>query len=239
MNQLGYFYACQGSNGDIKIGESRVNPYTRIKSAGYGYEEIFIMECNKINSLFTERYFQSELKEFKIIKYVGSIGQTKSGEYYDKDCIDLLISTCEDWTKKNNCKISMKSNTNIYEFKSLLEERGSGHNIEFLVKWTTDEETWEPYENIPEEHILSEGFKTHDQRDVPNVPEDDSDDDWEPGDESDEEPEEEYYSSLDSESEVEFTEESKTANNTEYVLPINRYYNLRQTTRSSKRPRHN
>ena len=240
MNSLGgYFYAFQGPS-DIKIGESRVNPYARLKAAGHYYKIIFLVECNQINSLNTEKHFKSLLKEFSITKYTGSIGQIKSKEYFDKNCKELLITKLYDWMDQNECTIlHMNLENDIYNFKSILKERGSGHTIEFLMKLETGEKTWEPYENVPEEFILSEGFKTMDQRGIPDPPEDESDDDWEPGDESDEEPEEEYYSSLDSESEVEFTEESKTANNTEYVLPINRYYNLRQTTRSSKRPRHN
>ena len=76
-----------------------------------------------------------------------------------------------------------------HEFESLLDRRGKEHEIEFFVKWKNGEKSWVHYDCIPESLILEEGWETHDMLDIPEPPEDDSDDDWEPSYKSKSEPE--------------------------------------------------
>ena len=95
------------------------------------------------------------------------------------------------------------------DFDRILDERGTEHGIEFLVKWMNGEESWIHYDCIPESFILEEGRETHDMRDIPEAPDDESDFEWNGSDEdfSDEdELEDEYDEDSAEESEAQFTD---------------------------------
>ena len=197
-----------------------------------------------------KRLFLELLIEFKFEKPKRF---SKSRECRCKEARDEICSIFNKYAKDKGRKViidNTKKPSKFHNFEKILKEEGSGHNIKFLIKWETGEETLESYYNVPEELILSEGFKTLDQRDIPDPPEDESDDEWTVDDERefDYESEEEPTDESDEESEAEFTDESEGESEGEsdaeedarYQPPVIGFKRNRgNSSRSSKRPRHN
>jgi len=203
---MAFVYIAEGHD-SIKIGETRGSNINMRESQlknefgePTGYSIKLLIKCPESKEV--ERKFLDKYNKYKIEKYKGSTFECKSRESFKRKKLPKLCRKMKKHANKKRYDIIIDNPEYEYHnFKKILDERGTGHNIKFYVEWINGEKSWVRYHFIPEEYILSEGFKTHDQRDIPDAPEDDND--------------------------------------TEYRPPTSRKRTFAQSSRSSKRPRHN